>query len=67
MLVGGQRLIISDDKVETLRSGFDLTTAEARLATFLIQGTGVRGYAQDPGVSLEAGKYLPKGIYAKTG
>ena len=67
MLVGGQRLVISPQLIDSLRSAFDLTTAEARLATFLIQGSGVRGYAEDRGVSLEAGKYLLKGIYAKTG
>lgn len=67
MLVGGQRLVISDEMVHSLRDAFDLTVAEARLATFLIQGTGVRGYAEDRGVSNEAGKYLLKGIYVKTG
>ncbi|MGL5839494.1 MAG: helix-turn-helix transcriptional regulator [Sphingorhabdus sp.] len=66
MLVGGQRIGISDDMIKTLQSCFNLTAAEARLAAFLIQGSGVRGYAEDRGVSLEAGKYLLKGIYAKT-
>jgi DNA-binding CsgD family transcriptional regulator len=67
MLVGGQRMGISDNVVESLQQGFDLTAAEARLAGFLIQGSGVRGYVEDRGVSHEAGKYLLKGIYAKTG
>lgn len=67
MLVGGQKIEISDNVVESLQKGFELTAAEARLAGFLIQGSGVKGYAADRGVSLEAGKYLLKGIYAKTG
>jgi DNA-binding CsgD family transcriptional regulator len=67
MLVGGQRMSISDGVVESLQKGFDLTAAEARLAGFLIEGSGVKGYSADRGVSLEAGKYLLKGIYAKTG
>jgi DNA-binding CsgD family transcriptional regulator len=67
MLVGGQRMDISDSVIESLQKGFDLTAAEARLAGFLIEGSGVRGYAADRGVSQEAGKYLLKGIYAKTG
>jgi DNA-binding CsgD family transcriptional regulator len=67
MLVGGQKIAVSNDMVEALQTSFDLTAAEARLATFLVQGSGVRGYASDRGVSKEAGKYLLKGIYAKTG
>lgn len=67
MLVGGQKIAVSDHMIEALQASFDLTAAEARLAAFLIQGSGVRGYAADRGVSNEAGKYLLKGIYAKTG
>jgi DNA-binding CsgD family transcriptional regulator len=67
MIVGGQRIDISEDAIDALQHGFDLTAAEARLAAFLLEGTGVRGYADARGVSLEAGKYLLKSIYAKTG
>lgn len=67
MLIGGQRVSISDAAVDTLQQGFGLTGAEARLAAFLVEGSGVRGYAEYRGVSLEAGKYLLKSIYAKTG
>jgi DNA-binding CsgD family transcriptional regulator len=67
MLVGGQRIDLSDAVIDALQQNFALTPAEARMAGFLIQGSGVRGYAEDRGVSLEAGKYLLKGIYAKTG
>jgi DNA-binding CsgD family transcriptional regulator len=67
MLIGGQRIGITDSTVAILQSAFDLTAAEARLACFLLQGSGVKGYAADRGVSAEAGKYLLKGIYAKTG
>jgi DNA-binding CsgD family transcriptional regulator len=67
MLVGGQRIEISDQLIAALQQSFSLTHAEARLAAFLIKGSGVGGYVADRGVSHEAGKYLLKGIYAKTG
>lgn len=67
MIIGGQRTDISEDNIKALQHGFNLTGAEARLATFLLQGSGVRGYASHRGVSVEAGKYLLKSIYAKTG
>jgi PAS domain-containing protein len=67
ILVGGQRIDISDHVIESLQNAFHLTAAEARLACFLVKGSGVHGYAEDKGVSIEAGKYLLKGIYAKTG
>jgi DNA-binding CsgD family transcriptional regulator len=67
MIVGGQRLRMSEGEIEALQAGFGLTAAEARLAACLIEGIGVRGYADYRGVSVEAGKYLLKSIYAKTG
>jgi DNA-binding CsgD family transcriptional regulator len=67
MIIGGQRIDITQTSVQALQSGFGLTGAEARLAAFLLEGSGVRGYAHSRGVSLEAGKYLLKSIYAKTG
>lgn len=67
ILVGGQRMRVRESDVEALQAGFGLTAAEARLAGFLLEGSGIRGYADYRGVSLEAGKYLLKGIYAKTG
>ena len=67
MIIGGQRMDISETAVDALQRGFDLTAAEARLAAFLIEGSGVHGYARARGVSAEAGKYLLKSIYSKTG
>lgn len=67
MLVGGQRIDLSDALLDALQQSFSLTKAEARLAGFLVKGSGVRGYVADRGVSQEAGKYLLKGIYSKTG
>jgi DNA-binding CsgD family transcriptional regulator len=67
MLIGGQRIEISDALIDRLQQSFSLTKAEARLAAYLIKGSGVKGYVADRGVSQEAGKYLLKGIYAKTG
>lgn len=67
MLVGGQRIEVTDESIDALQQSFGFTAAEARLASFLVQGSGVKGYAADKGVSLDAGKYLLKGVYAKTG
>jgi DNA-binding CsgD family transcriptional regulator len=67
MIIGGQRMDISDETMGALQDGFGLTAAEARLAAFLVEGSGVQGYARARGVSNEAGKYLLKSIYAKTG
>ena len=67
MIVGGQRMYITEDMVAALQVSFGLTPAEARLAAFLIEGSGVHGYARSRGVSVEAGKYLLKSIYSKTG
>ena len=67
MIVGGQRLNVTEAEIDALQRGFALTAAEARLAAYLIEGSGVRGYAEHRGVSIEAGKYLLKSIYAKTG
>lgn len=67
MIIGGQRIDISEAAVDALQRGFGLTAAEARLAAFLIEGSGVHGYARARGVSAEAGKYLLKSIYSKTG
>lgn len=67
MIIGGQRMDISDETMGALQDGFGLTAAEARLAAFLVEGSGVHGYARARGVSAEAGKYLLKSIYAKTG
>lgn len=66
MIVGGQRIGVSETTVAALRQGFDLTAAEARLAAHMVEGSGVEGYARARGVSLNAGKYLLKSIYAKT-
>lgn len=67
MIVAGQRMDVSDTVIDALQDSFRLTGAEARLAAFLVEGSGVRGYADCRGVSVEAGKYLLKSIYAKTG
>ncbi|MGL5839563.1 MAG: helix-turn-helix transcriptional regulator [Sphingorhabdus sp.] len=67
MIIGGQRADISDDVIDALQNCFGLTGAEARLAAFLIEGSGVQGYANYRSVSIEASKYLLKSIYAKTG
>jgi hypothetical protein len=42
MIIGGQRMDVSETAIAALRQGFDLTAAEARLAAFLIEGSGAR-------------------------
>lgn len=66
MIIGGQHITPSEATITALRQSFDLTAAEARLAAHLVEGSGVEGYARARGVSLNAGKYLLKSIYAKT-
>ena len=66
MIIGGQRILVSEATIDALQQGFDLTAAEARLAAHLIEGSGVEGYARARGVSINAGKFLLKSIYAKT-
>ena len=55
MLVGGQRIDLSDNLLDALQQSFKLTKAEARLAGFLVKGSGVRGYVADRGVITTTG------------
>jgi DNA-binding CsgD family transcriptional regulator len=46
---------------------FDLTPTEARLAAMLAQGHSLEEYARNRAVTINAGRFLLKNIFAKTG
>lgn len=46
---------------------FDLTPAEARLAAMLARGESLEDYARNRAVSVNAGRFLLRSIFAKTG
>jgi DNA-binding CsgD family transcriptional regulator len=48
-------------------SWFDLTPTEARLAAMLAQGHSLEDYARNRAVTVNAGRFLLKNIFAKTG
>lgn len=50
-----------------LRAWYDLTASEARLATLIADGKSLGDYAENRGVSVEAARFLLKGIFRKTG
>ncbi|HEX4848933.1 MAG TPA: helix-turn-helix transcriptional regulator [Novosphingobium sp.] len=56
--------------IETLdnyASWFNLTPTEARLAAMLAQGHSLEDYARNRAVTVNAGRFLLKSIFAKTG
>ena len=54
-------------EVDRLRAWFDLTAAEARLAAALTAGKTLKVYAEERAVSVEAARFLLKGVFRKTG
>jgi DNA-binding CsgD family transcriptional regulator len=50
-----------------LRAWYDLTASEARLATMIADGKNLSEYAENRGVSVEAARFLLKGVFRKTG
>ncbi len=60
---GGVRL----DLAERYMEWFGLTPAEARLAALLAQGESLEDSAISRGVSINAERFLLKGVFAKTG
>lgn len=67
LLVGGGRREVSLEIVERLRSWFDLTPSEAKIAAYVADGKTLEEYARDRGVSINAARFLIKGVFAKTG
>lgn len=60
---GGVRAETMDSYIQW----FGLTPTEARLAAMLAQGHSLDDFATSRGVSINAGRFLLKGIFAKTG
>lgn len=67
LLVGGGRRDVSVEIVERLRDWFDLTPSEAKIAAYIADGRTLEEYANDRGVSINAARFLIKGVFAKTG
>lgn len=54
-------------EVDRLRAWFDLTASEARLASALMAGKSLAVYADERSVSVDAARFLLKGVFRKTG
>ena len=66
MIVAGRNHRTSFAHVDHLRDWFGLTPAEARLAAALAEGASLEDFAATRGVSLNAARFLLKGVFAKT-
>lgn len=66
MIVAGRNHRASFAHVDHLRDWFGLTPAEARLAATLAEGGSLVDFAATRGVTLNAARFLLKGIFAKT-
>lgn len=67
MIVAGRNHVASFANVDNLRDWFGLTPAEARLAATLAEGGSLEDFAATRGITLNAARFLLKGIFAKTG
>lgn len=67
LLVAEPTMRPSLEAVRTLQGWFKLTWAEARLAVFLGVGGSLEEYARSRGVSVNAARFLLKGVFAKVG
>jgi DNA-binding CsgD family transcriptional regulator len=67
LLVGGGRLNVSDEAITRLRDWFNLTPSEAKIAAYVADGRTLEDFARDRGVSLNAARFLMKGVFGKTG
>ena len=67
LLVGGGRRDVSDEIITRLRDWFDLTPSEAKIAAYVADGKTMEEYARDRGVSVNAARFLMKGVFGKTG
>jgi len=72
---GGSVLLVATAHRGGVREGalaryvewFGFTPSEARLAAMLAQGQSLEDFAANRGVSINAGRFLLKGVFAKTG
>lgn len=53
-------------EISRLAAWFDLTPGEARLASALAEGSGLQAYCDTRNISLNAGRFLLKGVFRKT-
>lgn len=67
MIVAGRNHRNDFANVDHLRDWFGLTPAEARLAATLSEGGSLDDFAATRGITLNAARFLLKGIFAKTG
>ncbi|WP_088311293.1 helix-turn-helix transcriptional regulator [Novosphingobium sp. B 225] len=67
MVVAAHNPKVSEEGVDRVREWFGLTHAEARLALLLAEGGRIEDYCDLRGVSVNAARFLLKGIFAKTG
>lgn len=67
MIVAGRNHRASFANVDHLRDWFSLTPAEARLAATLAEGGSLEDFAATRGISLNAARFLLKGVFGKTG
>ncbi len=54
-------------EIDRLRAWFDLTASEARLASALAGGKSLAVYSDERSVSVDAARFLLKGVFRKTG
>lgn len=72
---GGAVLLVASAHLGGVREGvidryvewFGFTPSEARLAAMLAQGQSLEEFAVNRGVTVNAGRFLLKGVFAKTG
>lgn len=67
LLVAEPAMRPSQEAMRTLQGWFGLTWAEARLAVFLGLGGSLEEFARSRGVSVNAARFLLKGVFAKVG
>ena len=66
MIVGGRNHRTTFAHVDRLKDWFGFTPAEARLAAALAEGASLEDFAATRGVTLNAARFLLKGVFAKT-
>ena len=66
MIVAGRNHRASFANVDHLRDWFGLTPAEARLAATLAEGGSLADFAATRGISMNAVRFLLKGVFGKT-
>ncbi len=66
LIVNNEALIDLEKRRELFREYFDFTNAESRLALALVRGLSLEQFAIERGVSVNAARFLIRGLYHKT-